>query len=211
MNGSCHTYEWVISHVWMSHVTRMNGSCHTYEWDMSHVCMSHVTRSESVMSHTCVIHVARMHESCHTYEWVMSHLWMSHVTRVNKSCHTYECESCHTYKWVMSHIRTSRVTMWISQIKRWRTYEWIMLHTSIDSRNTSKCVMSHIRMRITISISPLERCHTCEQSYATHINWVMSRIYIVHVAHSHACHNIQQSSKDVTRVNKLFNLCQHII
>jgi len=31
MNESCHTYEWVMSHVWMSHVTRMNESCHTYE------------------------------------------------------------------------------------------------------------------------------------------------------------------------------------
>ena len=31
-NESCHTYEWVMSHVWMSHVTHMNESCHTYEW-----------------------------------------------------------------------------------------------------------------------------------------------------------------------------------
>jgi len=29
-NESCHTYEWVMSHIWMSHVTRMmNESCHT--------------------------------------------------------------------------------------------------------------------------------------------------------------------------------------
>ena len=54
-----------MSHVWMSHVTRMNESCHTYEWVMAHVWMSHVTR---------------MNESCHTYEWVMSHVWLSHVT-----------------------------------------------------------------------------------------------------------------------------------
>jgi len=31
-NESCHTYEWVMSHIWMSHVTHMNESCHTYEW-----------------------------------------------------------------------------------------------------------------------------------------------------------------------------------
>jgi len=29
MNESCHTYEWVMSHIWMSHVTHMNESCHT--------------------------------------------------------------------------------------------------------------------------------------------------------------------------------------
>ena len=36
MNESCHTYEWVMSHIWMSHVTNMRESCHTYEWVMSH-------------------------------------------------------------------------------------------------------------------------------------------------------------------------------
>jgi len=35
MNESCHTYEWVMSHIWMSHVTHMNESCHIYEWVMS--------------------------------------------------------------------------------------------------------------------------------------------------------------------------------
>jgi len=50
MDASCHTYECVTSHIWMSHVTRMNDSCHTYEWGMSHI------------------------------EWFMSHLWMRHVS-----------------------------------------------------------------------------------------------------------------------------------
>jgi len=34
---SCHTYECVMPHIRMRHVTRMNESCHTYEWVMSHV------------------------------------------------------------------------------------------------------------------------------------------------------------------------------
>jgi len=59
-NESCHTYDWVVSHIWMSHSTHMNESCHTYEWVMSHIWMSHVTH---------------MNESCHTYEWVMSYIW----------------------------------------------------------------------------------------------------------------------------------------
>jgi len=75
MNESCHTYERVMSHVWMRHVTRMNESCRTYEWDMSHIWTSHV---------------AHMNESCHTYERVMSHIRMSHVTHMNESSwHTY--------------------------------------------------------------------------------------------------------------------------
>ena len=92
MNQSRHTYEWVMSHIRMSHVTHtnescfdiwmmhMNESCHTHKWVMSHIRMSHV---------------ARMNESCRTYEWVMSHIrmsniltyewciWMSHVTHIN--------------------------------------------------------------------------------------------------------------------------------
>jgi len=44
---------WVISHIWMSHVTRMNKSCHTYEWGMSPKWIRHVTH---------------MNESCHTYQ-----------------------------------------------------------------------------------------------------------------------------------------------
>jgi len=93
-NGLCHTYEWVMSHIWMSHVFHMNESWHTYEWVTLHVC-----------------------ESCHTYEWVMSHIWMSHVFHMNESWHTYEwvtlhvCshakhinQPCHTYEWVMPQI-----------------------------------------------------------------------------------------------------------
>jgi len=45
MNESRRTYEWVISHIWRSHVTQMNESCHTYEWMMFHVWIRHVTHT----------------------------------------------------------------------------------------------------------------------------------------------------------------------
>jgi len=35
--ASCHTYECVMSHTWMRHITHVNASCHTYECVMSHV------------------------------------------------------------------------------------------------------------------------------------------------------------------------------
>ena len=96
MNGSCHTYEWVMSH--------MNGSCHTYEWVMSHmngschIWKGHVTH----MAHVRMIYITHMNESFHTYEWVMSRMWMGHVTHMNESCHTWMShvthtnQSCHT-------------------------------------------------------------------------------------------------------------------
>ena len=67
MNESCHLYEWVMSHIWMSHITHVNESYHTCEWVISRMWMSHITH---------------MNESCHTYEWVMSHIWMSHVKQI---------------------------------------------------------------------------------------------------------------------------------
>jgi len=41
MNKSCLTYEWVMSHTWMSHCTHTNEFYQTYEPVMSHVWMSH--------------------------------------------------------------------------------------------------------------------------------------------------------------------------
>ena len=52
----CDTYEWVMVHVWISHVTHMNGSRHTCKWVMSHTWMSHVTHRN---------------EPCRTYGWAM--------------------------------------------------------------------------------------------------------------------------------------------
>jgi len=31
------TYVWAMSNIWMSHVTHMNESCHTYEWVITHL------------------------------------------------------------------------------------------------------------------------------------------------------------------------------
>jgi len=62
---SCHTYGWVMSHIWMSHVTHVNDSYHTYGWVISHMCMDHVTHMDGL---------------CHKYEWIKSHTCLSHVT-----------------------------------------------------------------------------------------------------------------------------------
>jgi len=92
MNESCHTYEWVTSHIWVIHVTLMNESRHTYESFMLHSWMSHVTHMshscythEWVTSHTWTMHVTQMNESHHAYERVMSHVWMGHVTQASET------------------------------------------------------------------------------------------------------------------------------
>ena len=80
MNESCHThvnewcrtYEWVMCHLWMCHVTLMNEwneSCHIYGWVMSHMRRHHAflgaPRAQPPncnLSHTWTSHVP------HTYK-----------------------------------------------------------------------------------------------------------------------------------------------
>jgi len=107
MNESCHTYERVMSHIWMSHVTLMNESSHTYKRVTSHIRMSHITHMNE-SCHTCQWSFHTEHLLAdkagerlklirvETYEWVMSHIWPSHVTHMT--------ESFHMYQHVMSHI-----------------------------------------------------------------------------------------------------------
>jgi len=75
-------YEWVMSHVWLGHVTHVKESCQTSG--------------------------DRRHERYVTYQWVMSHMWTNHVTQVTESYYkwamSYMNISDHTYKGVMAHI-----------------------------------------------------------------------------------------------------------
>jgi len=195
MNESCHTYEWVMSHIWMSHVTHINESWHVYERVMSHI-LSHVnhidisfytyvylTSWESCHTYECVMarirtsQVIRMNESWYVYERVMSHK-LSHVNHVDVSFHTYvyltSRESCHSYEWVMSHT-------WISHgkyVESCHSYPGIILHicicmTSRESWHTYEWVMSHICMS---HGEYIESCHTHKLvmanmlSHVTHID-----------------------------------------
>jgi len=85
---SCHTYEWVMSHIWMSHVTHMNESCHTYESFLDHII--HIRSQHSYLWHDPWFWPWLIVQITSFIWWVMSHIWMSHVTHNNTSCHTYE-------------------------------------------------------------------------------------------------------------------------
>jgi len=60
INESCHTYEWVMSHIWRRHIYRAT------HWHVARLCVP--------MSH--VIH---MNESCPIYEWVVSYMNDTHL------------------------------------------------------------------------------------------------------------------------------------
>ena len=124
MHKSYHIHEWVSSHMWMNHVTRMNWSCHTCDvcvWE-SHVmlrCTSSCAACAMWMSH-----VTYMNESCRIYEWVLSHVWCMGVrVTCDIKVHTNMHESCHICEWVMSHIWMNHVTYMNESC---HIYEWVI-------------------------------------------------------------------------------------
>jgi len=120
------TYEYIMSHIWMSHVAHththtnqtpdlyewkvykrvmphMNMSCHVYEWVTWHT-HSHIRRL------TCMTE-KRTNESCH--------IWMCHVTYMNESRHThthtlgacvYEIKDCNILQLTATHCNTLQHT-----------------------------------------------------------------------------------------------------
>jgi len=77
INESWHTYDQVMSHIWVSHVTHISQSYHALERSMSHIWVIHLW-VKWVIAHVWVSHV-------HTCEWVMSHMWVSYEYRVAKT------------------------------------------------------------------------------------------------------------------------------
>jgi len=129
MNESCHTYEWVMSHIWMIHVTHMT-------WVMSHICMSQITHMQE-SSHDIVTCIILCHKlwMCHELWWhTMSRTMVIHYV-TNYGCDTLMHESRHDmvtcifsnllymHDGVISHMNES-CCIWTSHV----TYEWVMAH-----------------------------------------------------------------------------------
>jgi len=119
--------SWVMSHVWMSHVTHpvtdMNESrdtsCDRCEWVTWHMCdgISHLLSDHQVVP---------LDESRHTFQWVTSHIRMSHVPQMrgdmwgtkwrcacaNSSTHTNSC---------VTHLNESRISIsHVPHLSTWR-------------------------------------------------------------------------------------------
>ena len=162
-----YTYNCVMLHLWMSHVTHMNESCHTYECVMSHIWMRHVTH---------------MNESCHTYEcalpcatrtWAhaMLHIRISHICL----CSMYVC-MCY-----VTHMNGSCCLRGIfaarTQVLRlyavWMGHVLDVCHTRERFMVTNRQVMSHAW---TSHVAPMNKSHH-------RYKWVMSHVYTRHVTH----------------------------
>ena len=213
MNQSCHTNEWVMSYMWISHVTHwllttwrtefpwnMNESCHTYGWVTSHKWMSHVTY-KWVMSH---IGTYLNHGSLMTYEWIMSHFgsysqshlgWQSRMLFQNSKLKART--SLFTETWQK---RRSSIELWASKMspqvglavhESWPFKDiWMSHGTQMNEPcHTHKWVMSHIGNYLNHGFSiTYEWVMSHTGNYRLHgssmtYEWVMSHIWMSHVTH----------------------------
>jgi len=128
-NASCRTYECVMSHVGMRHVTRTNVTCNLRLTNLRCHSMDKTYQQYEWALICQRLLVPYTNMSCHTYECVMSHTRMRHVTRANTSCHTHEC--------VMSHVRTRHLTC---GLQIWRVTQWTrLINDTNESGHANKC------------------------------------------------------------------------
>jgi len=129
MNTSCHTYEWITSHAWMSHGTHINVSFHKYlpklrveqpikishGTHMNGSCQTHQHVSTSPITYTIwncgkgspwiqMRHGTHMNGSCHTHHRVSTSHFAYYNSKLRVGQPVKTNTSCHTYERVMSHI-----------------------------------------------------------------------------------------------------------
>ena len=200
---SCHTCEWVMSHVWVSHVTHVIQSCDTYKsvrvsstvLDLDRSSGRNSSSGQNFCGSSLVLW--RIHAlSCHRPG--ITH--MSHVAGVNESCHTYELSSCHTHQgaviprrqvspmWVMSHVSQT----WMSHFTRVN-----------ESCHVCEYVISDVWTSLVIHVKGLsywrqgvrchahESCHTGERGMShvrmSHITLTSASCYSCEWVMSHVC------------------------
>ena len=161
INESRHTYKWVTSHIWMSHITHSDRDawrdsfiCVTpliYACDMPH---SHVWHD----SFMCVTRLFHMCDMTHSYVWrdscisvtwlvplcamTVSYVWCDSFRRVTWLIHT--CDVTHSYVWREN------------KNEGCHTYELIMSRRN-ESYHTYKSIISHT-------------CNVLQHHTATHCN-----------------------------------------
>jgi len=117
-HGVFNTYQWVMTHISMSHGPRINESfrvyspCHNVQWVTAHISMSHgshINESRWVIS---MSHGSHINESRLKYQWVT----------ISLSKDTYLCDwtshwMFNTYQWVTARVLMSHGShIWASRI-----------------------------------------------------------------------------------------------
>jgi len=92
--------------LYMSVARHMNKSYHTYEWVMLHTSLSHVTHiaeSRTAAMYTIVLTASLCMSVATPIVYMSPHPWTSHITHMNEPRHTYT-QVMDTHEWVTSHL-----------------------------------------------------------------------------------------------------------
>ena len=116
-----------MSHIRMSHGTHTNESSHTYEWIMSHIWMFYLSRLKRREADEALLQVqlgARVCDVTHSSVQHDSYLTHSFVCHDSFGCVTWlilMCNMNHSYKW---HDSLVRVTWLVHMCDMTRSYVW---------------------------------------------------------------------------------------
>jgi len=92
MNESCPTYDWVLSHTWMSHVPHMNQVPHTYK-SMHITCVSvYISKCIWTYTQTCMNIFSNIYAYTSKYPWIHIQISMN-MYLVWAYRHVYICET----------------------------------------------------------------------------------------------------------------------
>jgi len=212
---SCHTHEWVMSHILMRHEMPENESCHI-RMCVSHICVTYTTPNvgkcsyHELMNESCrMSHVTHMKESCHPNEWVMSRMWRSHVSRMNDLYQICTCES-HIYVTYTAKMSASvTVTnIWMSHVthmdKSCHTYGWVMSHMWMSHVKHVKESCHTYERSLSISSCEKHICVTCTASKCRRVS--QSRTYEWDMPHTWMNHVTQVKERHVTYMNDLYHI-----
>ena len=144
INHSRHTYEWVMSHIWLRLVTQMSHVTHMNESQIRSFKVS------SLITAVC--------NSSNTYEGVMPHIWMSHVTYTAESCYIYSCRR-------FEHLES----LWSSQsYTPTNAFSWWVLQ---QCTGFARLVWSRLRVHRAFVYSDWFVCYVCfsQENRACHI------------------------------------------
>jgi len=166
MNESWRTYEWVMAHIRMSHVTYQ---CVITHANKVHKHMQQTTHGAYESCRVCMSHVTHVNESWHTYEWLMTHIWMSHGAHTNESCHMWMRNN--TFEWVYRQVQQTMHGVYESYQHTWMshvTHECNIIElcqiwmSSVAYERVIAPWMSHVRFEWVLS----------HMNESLHLEWV---------------------------------------
>jgi len=214
----CHSYDCVMSHMWLSvatHIacvvshmclsvaTHMNKSHEIYEWVQGGVESQGALSLQVIFRKRALYLVALLQKMTCNLRHPMSlrhpliegavwHTWMPHIW-LRDATHVFEC--CHTYECVTWHIWMSNVTHMNESRHTWMPHIRLrdvthMCHVSHmdESRHTYERVLSYMWMRHVTHMNESRHTYDCVMSHIC----VMSLTWMSHVTLMNAsCHILE--------------------